>query len=85
METTVRTEQIQALFALQRSILKMEGNELVEFLEQNLSEEGRRKTLSVFHFVLSGKVKKAKPDLSWKEARKLAWRLINKSPPAVAT
>jgi len=81
VETALHIEQsmqITQLLQLQFAIMRMSGDELVAFVQRDTSEEGQKKALKVLHFVVTGKIKKAKKELSWKDARSLAWKLIRK-------
>ena len=80
---TVRVQQrqelrmeIAPLLALQQRILRMTIEELVEYVTQDLSLEGQRKTTKTLHFVLAGQIKKAHPRMTWKQARAIGWKLI---------
>jgi hypothetical protein len=74
--------EMQQLFSLQHSILRMSPSELTAFANQDLSPEGQAKTLRIFLFVLAGQVKRAltpsKPDITWREARQIAHRMVEK-------
>lgn len=76
LEATTRLElQIQPLLALQNLILRMSAEELAAFAAKDLSPEGQRKTHRILIFVLSGRIKRIRPEMNWKEARKMARRL----------
>lgn len=83
LKTEIRQEQrlemrmeLQQIMALQYKILRMNEEELVDFASQDTSEKGQKKMMNIMRFVVAGRVKKAKPDLSWRDARKLAYKLI---------
>jgi hypothetical protein len=73
--------ELQAVLSLERVILAMTSDELIEFITKDTSEGGQRKTLSILHFVISGKIKKLKRGITWKDARSVAWRLIRSDSP----
>lgn len=82
---TMRTE-LGLLFSQQQQILKMSEEELEAWALRDQSTEGKRKALNTLHFVLAGQIRKAlkvvncrgeRETLPWKEARLIAWQLIN--------
>lgn len=80
-EVAVKVEgrlELHALLGLQQMILRMEPEELLGFAAKYFAEHGETKTKSVLIFVLAGRVKNAVPDITWKEARKLASKIASR-------
>lgn len=78
---TTRMELTQIL-GLQQSILRMGPAQLETFANRDLTPEGQARTLQIFLFVLAGQVKRAMadthPDMTWKQARRMARQLVEK-------
>lgn len=70
--------QVQKIYALQSIMAKMEPEELEEQLLKDLTLDKAKKYMRILIFTIAGKIKDAKPQLTWKEARGLARRMINK-------
>lgn len=70
--------ELQQIFALQNTILHMDEEQLVEFIVNSNETRGNGATSSILLFVATGRVKTAKPSLSWKQARQIAKRLAKK-------
>lgn len=82
-ELTVRQEQrleIRQIFTLQNLILHMNEQQLIEWVVKETTEKSEVMTIRVLHFVLAGKIKRAQPKLTWKEARDLARKLASSTP-----
>lgn len=70
----LRTELLM-LLSLERRIMSMGPEELLDFVVDYVSEHGEDRTKNVLLFTLAGKIKRTMPDLTWKEARKLARKI----------
>jgi len=67
--------QLQQLLSLERLLLsiKDDPDQMNEFLaSQELTPERQKNLVNAILFTVAGMVKKGNPDLSWKEARKIA-------------
>lgn len=71
--------QLQKLLAVQQAIIRMDPEQLAKFTEEKLAELGAKGLLHLFNFVIAGKVKRVRPNLSWPEARKIARTLQTQS------
>lgn len=70
--------ELQQLLALQFTILRMDDKELLEFMQRYNADKGQKATTSILRFVATYRVKKAKPNLSWKQAREMTKKLSRK-------
>ena len=75
----VQTVELRQVMALNQNLRHMKAEEMLKFFARYLAEHGEKAALQVAVFALAGKVKEARPDLNWREARKLARRLVNRT------
>lgn len=68
--------ELSAIMALQRTLLSMTEDEVMEWMARDPSPEGQRRALNVLVFVLAGRVRSAHPELTWREARATVRKLI---------
>ena len=68
--------ELQMLLRLQQAILHMQPEKLAEFAAQYTIEHGEAKTRNLFTFVLAGRIKGMAPNMSWKQVRSLARRIV---------
>lgn len=74
---TGRTE-LQQVMALNQALACMAPEQIEQFFTRYVAEHGEKKALSVAVFVLAGKVKRVRPDLTWRAARRAARKLISR-------
>jgi hypothetical protein len=67
----LRTE-LRMLLTIERRIVSMQPEELLDFVVDYVSEHGEERTKNILLFTIAGKIKRTIPKLTWKEARKLA-------------
>jgi hypothetical protein len=68
--------EIRQILGLQQQILHMNERQLMDYAMKDLTPEGQKRTLRVLLFVLAGRIKSAKPKMTWKEARKIARTMV---------
>ncbi len=69
---------IQQLLSLQHAISRMSRAELEEYTKKEVAKRGEGAVLRAFLFVIAGRIKSAKPTLTWKQARKLADKMTSR-------
>ncbi|MBP6942798.1 MAG: hypothetical protein KBB55_02020 [Candidatus Buchananbacteria bacterium] len=72
--------QIQQMLAFQNMILRLGPEARLAHVEKLLAEKGESAVTSMLSFVIAGRVKKARPELSWKDARRVARRMMTTRP-----
>ncbi len=72
--------ELRQILGLYYSIVRMNEDELLEFIVQHTEQHGEGNTVQVLNFALAGKIKRVKPELTWKEAREMAKKLANSTP-----
>lgn len=70
----LRTE-LRMLLSLERRIVSMSPEELLDFVVDHISERGEAWTKNVLLFTLAGNIKRTMPKFTWKEARMVARKL----------
>ena len=80
--TEMRREQVQTLelrqiLAIDHAIRRMTNEDLVGFFAEYVAKHGEKQALRVAVFALAGKVKSAMPGITWREARRLARKLVH--------
>ncbi|TSC52948.1 MAG: hypothetical protein CEO40_113 [Parcubacteria group bacterium LiPW_72] len=78
MREKPQMSQVQTIYALQSIMMKMTPEELEEQLLKDLTLDKAKKYMRILIFTIAGKLKNAEPRLTWKEARSLARRMIDK-------
>lgn len=68
--------ELAGIMALQRKLLSMTDDQVAVWVASDPSEEGQRRALNVLVFVLAGKIRSARPDVTWKEARAAARKAV---------
>ncbi len=71
-----QTLELRQIMALNRRLLQMGPEELPRFFNDYIQRHGEKAALHVAIFAVAGKVKAARPGLSWKEARQVARKLM---------
>ncbi len=77
MDAAMRQTQVQRLLAIQQRVIRMTPDEMTKFAAEKLVELGERKVHQLFLFILAGHLRRAKPTLTWPQARELAHRVQN--------
>ncbi len=75
-QEATQTLQLQHLFALQRQIGQMSRDELNAFTTKFVADRGELVVLKAYSFIAAGRIKRIKPNLTWKQARLVADRII---------
>ncbi len=73
--------ELQQILGLYYSIVRMNEDELLKFIVDHTEKHGEKTTVQVLNFALAGKIKRAQPKLTWREARAMARKLANSKPP----
>ncbi|MFA5888956.1 MAG: hypothetical protein WCW47_03395 [Candidatus Paceibacterota bacterium] len=71
--------ELSQIMALNRRLLHMKPEELPQFFTEYIAKHGEKRALEVAIFTLAGKVKQAKPHLSWRETRRIARNLMTRT------
>ena len=73
--TELRTD-LRLLFTMERRLVAMTEQELLDFVLEYAAEHGEARVKNVLLFTIAGKIKKAMPDkISWRAARTLAKKM----------
>jgi hypothetical protein len=75
----LRTE-LQMLLSLERRILSMGPETLLDFLVEYVTKNGEARAKNILLFTIAGKIKHTMPKMSWKEARELARKVTARMP-----
>lgn len=78
LKPETRTE-LGGVMAQQTRLLSMSPEELEGYVAEYAFENGEKRTQSILDFVLAGKVKKVKPQLTWIDARAIARKLATRA------
>ncbi|MCX6702067.1 MAG: hypothetical protein NTX96_02665 [Candidatus Zambryskibacteria bacterium] len=76
-QTQIQTLELRQIMALNHQLLRMGADELPDFFSRFIEKHGEKAALRVAIFAVAGKVKAAKPSLSWREARQVARKLLH--------
>lgn len=68
--------ELAGILGLQRKLLSMTDEQVAAWVASDPSEEGQRRAMNVLVFVLAGKIRKARPDITWKDARAAARKAV---------
>lgn len=67
--------ELRQIMGLQQLILNLKPEELIDFFAKYIEEHSEKRAIQVVDFILAGKIKRLRPNLTWKQARAHARRL----------
>jgi hypothetical protein len=67
--------RLQGLLAMQYHLLNLDPAALETKILEIVLSSGEKSAIRILDFVLAGKVKKTKPELTWRNARSIAQKL----------